>query len=312
MNYFCTIVRKRAREIGPQMLAERHALSIVTRMSSLKSYRGRLAPTPSGPLHIGHARTFLTAYERARGAGGKLILRMEDLYAAHCRMDYANGIEEDLRWLGIRWDEGRDIGGDCGPYVQSEKQSRYREVWQLLHERDAIYPSAHSRKDVERALSAPHEGDFDPVFPASLRPDSIQKVSEPGEINWRLKVPYGETIRFTDNRAGPQEFVAGRDFGDFVVWCRNDWPSYELAVVVDDHDMHITEVVRGEDLLLSTARQLLLYKALGWTPPEFYHCPLVRDENGVRLAKRNDALSIAELRARGLTPAEVLAKAGIR
>ena len=252
----------------------------------------------------------MTACERARATGGKLILRIEDLYAAHCRMDYADGIREDLRWLGIGWDEGPDVGGPCGPYVQSEKQARYLEVWKALNALGAIYPSAHTRKDVERAQSAPHEGDFDPVFPESLRPESVDPVADPGEVNWRLKIPYGTAVRFCDRRAGPQEFVAGRDFGDFVVWCKNGWPSYELAVVVDDRDMRVTEVVRGEDLLLSTARQILLYRALGWVAPEFYHCPLVRDENGVRLAKRTDALSIAELRRRGLSPAEVMKLAG--
>lgn len=286
-----------------------HVVLMTYSMSFLPTYRGRLAPTPSGPLHIGHARTFMTAYERARAAGGKLVMRIEDLYAAHCRMDYADGILEDLRWLGIRWEEGPDVGGPCGPYVQSLRRERYLEVWRLLNASCAIYPSSHTRKDVERAQSAPHEGDFDPVFPESLRPDSVEKVDEPGEVNWRLRVPYGTAVRFVDGRAGQQEFVAGRDFGDFVVWCKNGWPSYELAVVVDDHDMRMTEIVRGEDLLLSTARQILLYHALGWTAPTFYHCGLVRDEQGVRLAKRTDALSIAELRSRGLTPGEVLAMA---
>jgi glutamyl-tRNA synthetase len=252
----------------------------------------------------------MTAYERARAAGGKLVLRIEDLYAAHCRMDYAEGIVEDLHWLGINWDEGPDVGGSCGPYVQSLRQSRYGEVWRLLHAKGLIYPSAHTRKDVERAQSAPHEGDGESIFPEALRPERVEHVDEPGGVNWRFRVPYGTAVRFVDNRAGPQEFEAGRDFGDFIVWCKNGWPSYELAVVVDDHDMRVTEVVRGEDLLLSTARQILLYHALGWMAPAFYHCGLVRDENGVRLAKRTDALSIAELRARGLTPGEVLAMAG--
>lgn len=253
----------------------------------------------------------MTAYERALTAGGKLIMRMEDLYADHCRMDYADGIIEDLHWLGINWSEGPDLGGPCGPYVQSLRQRRYFDVWKMLNAAGVIYPSAHTRRDVERAQSAPHEGDFDPVFPSSLRPTDFGPVSEPGEVNWRLRIPYGTAVRFLDGRAGAQEFVAGRDFGDFVVWCKNGWPSYELAVVVDDHDMRITEVVRGEDLLLSTARQILLYRALRWVAPAFYHCELVRDENGVRLAKRTDALSIGELRRRGMSPDDVLKMASV-
>lgn len=252
----------------------------------------------------------MTAYERARAAGGKLVLRMEDLYADHCRMDYAQGIIEDLHWLGIHWEEGPDEGGPCGPYVQSLRREGYLKVWKLLNAAGVIYPSAHTRKDVERAQSAPHEGDFDPVFPEEFRPEHFEKTDEPGEINWRLKIPYGMSVRFVDKRAGVQEFVAGRDFGDFVVWCKNGWPSYELAVVADDHDMRVTEVVRGEDLLLSSARQILLYRTLNWVAPAFYHCPLVRDEKGVRLAKRTDALAIGELRRRGMSPGEVLYLAG--
>jgi glutamyl/glutaminyl-tRNA synthetase len=280
--------------------------------TSAMAYRGRLAPTPSGDLHIGHALTFLAAYERAKAANGALILRIEDLYADHCRMDFVWSIIEDLRWLGIRWQEGPDVGGPCGPYVQSERNPYYREIWKRLYDAGAIYPSAHTRKDVERALSAPHEGDSDPVFPVELRPESFEKADSPGEVNWRFRANYGEVVSFVDNRAGPRSFVAGKDFGDFVVWCKNGWPSYELAVVADDRAMNVTEVVRGEDLLLSTARQILLYRALGWAVPQFYHCPLVRDENGVRLAKRSDSVSIRELRRRGMSPEEIFAMARVR
>lgn len=280
-------------------------------MSATIPYRGRLAPTPSGPLHIGHARTFFAAYKRSRQAGGALVLRIEDLYADHCRMDYADGIREDLRWLGIRWDEGPDEGGAFGPYLQSlRRESHYLPAWRSLMEKGLLYPSRHTRREVERAMTAPHEGDAEPVFPESLRPASFERHAEPGgEVNWRLKVEYGRRVRFTDGCAGPREFVAGRDFGDFVVWCKNGWPSYEMAVVADDAAMRISEVVRGEDLLLSTARQILLYEALELPLPAFYHCKLVRDEQGVRLAKRSDAVSIATLRERGLSPEEVLSLA---
>jgi len=280
-------------------------------MGGRSSYAGRLAPTPSGPLHIGHARTFMTAFRRAREAGGKLVLRSEDLYADHCRMDYADGIVADLRWLGITWDEGPDVGGPHGPYLQSlRRESHYLPAWKKLMEKGLIYPSLHTRKEVERAMTAPHEGDAEPVFPESLRPEKVEKVAEPGaNVNWRLRVEYGTSVRFCDGRAGEREYVAGRDFGDFVIYCKNGWPSYELAVVVDDSAMGVTEVVRGEDLLLSTARQILLYRALELPVPAFYHTALVRDAKGERLAKRSDAVSIAALREKGLAPSEVLALA---
>lgn len=248
----------------------------------------------------------MTAFERAQTAGGKLVLRIEDLYYEHCQRAFADGIMEDLRWLGVHWDEGPDCGGPCGPYLQSLRQDRYLAAWNALMAKGLVYPSPHTRGDVARAMTAPHGDGVEAVFPESLRPASVPAVSEAGAVNWRFRVDYGRTVRFDDAFAGPQAFVAGRDFGDFVVWCRNGWPSYELAVVVDDVAMGITEVVRGEDLLLSTARQLLLYEALGAVSPTFCHCPLVCDEKGVRLAKRNDALSLRELRARGASPSDVM------
>ncbi len=271
-------------------------------------YRGRLAPTPSGHLHIGHARTFWTAFERARH--GTLVMRMEDLDAPRCRAEYAQAVLEDLRWLGVDWHEGPERGGGHGPYCQRERLDWYAEVWRRLAAAGAVYPSPHSRKDVERAVRAPHEEEErEPIFPPELRPppgswENPAAAGAPQE-NWRFRVPDGEAIRFTDGACGPQCFVAGRDFGDFLVWRRDGLPSYELAVVADDHAMAITEVVRGEDLLASTARQILLYRALGWTPPAFYHCPLVRDAEGRRLAKRTDAVSLRELRNAGLTPDDV-------
>lgn len=274
-------------------------------------YRGRLAPTPSGHLHIGHARTFWTAFERARH--GTLVLRMEDLDAPRCRPEYAADALEDLRWIGIDWQEGPESVGAHGPYRQRDRLDWYAEVWRRLAAAGAIYPSPHSRADVERALRAPHaEEESEPIFPPSLRPASGSWSIPPADAgmpreNWRFRVPDGEAIRFTDGLCGEQCFVAGRDFGDFLVWRRDGLPAYEMAVVADDHAMAITEVVRGEDLLLSTARQILLYRALGWPAPAFCHCPLVCDAEGRRLAKRAGALSLRELRNSGLTPADVRA-----
>lgn len=258
-------------------------------MGSARTYRGRIAPTPSGYLHDGHLATFSIAWRRARDATGTIVYRCDDLDRDRCREAYDEAAREDLHGAGLDWDEGPDCDGPFGPYRQSERQSLYLQTWQQLHATGCIYPSPHSRKDVREALSAPHPEGREPVFPARLRPpaDAAAQYREPAGINWRLRVPDGEAIRFDDARCGPQSFVAGEDFGDFIVWRKDGFPSYELATVADDHHMRITEVVRGEDLLLSTARQLLLYRALQWSPPLWLHTQLIRDADGRRLAKRN-------------------------
>lgn len=273
------------------------------------TYRGRLAPTPTGLLHVGHARTFALAARRAAEAGGALVLRMEDLDRERCRPEFARAAIEDLRWLGLGWSEGPDIGGPRGPYEQSGRLPLFREAWERLRDAGSIYPCSRSRSDVARALSAPHaEDDAEPVFPPSLRPPAGAGLDRAGPdgANWRFRVPDGEAVRFDDAFFGPQSFVAGRDFGDFLVWRRDGLPAYELAVVADDHAMGITEVVRGADLLLSTARQLLVYRALGWAPPAWAHAPLILGPDGRRLAKRSAGFSIRELRERGRAPEEVL------
>ncbi len=267
-------------------------------------YRGRLAPSPTGYLHLGHARTFWTAQQRAEAAAGTLVLRNEDMDARRFRLEFVDAMMEDLRWFGFRWQEGPDCGGPFGPYAQSERGRFYRAALEKLGRAGWIYPCRCSRRDVLRALQAPHAGEEGPVYPGTCRPapgTTFEVAAAPG-ANWRFRVPDGEGICFADGFFGSQQFLAGRDFGDFPVWRHDDVPSYQLAVVVDDAAMQITEVVRGADLLLSTARQLLLYRALELTPPSFYHCPLVTDDAGVRLAKRHDALSLRSLRAKGLTP----------
>jgi glutamyl-tRNA synthetase len=271
--------------------------------------RGRLAPTPTGFLHLGHARTFAVAAARAGSAG--LVLRVEDLDIHRCREEFCTAAIADLRWLGLPWTEGPDIGGPHEPYRQSARTSWYLDVWQRLEAARVIYPSPHSRRDVDEAASAPHEpsgdGAPEPIFPPRLRPTSWDRAAAPGSVAWRFRVPDGRVVEFDDALAGRVRRTAGVDFGDFVVWRRDAMPAYELAVVADDHAMAIAEVVRGADLLTSTARQLLLYEALGWAPPAFCHAPLVRDAEGRRLAKRTAGLSIRELRERGRSPAEVLA-----
>ena len=287
-------------------------------MISPKRYRGRLAPSPTGLLHLGHARTFWTAYERARKAssagGGILVLRDEDLDTQRARADYAAAMLEDLRWLGIEWQEGPDVGGPFVPYRQSERYGLYRAAWERLRNGGWIYPCTCSRRELAAVIGAPHEDgdlneDDEPIYPGRCRPapGAVAEAREPAGVNWRFRIEQGEAIGFEDSGMGARSYVAGRDFGDFVVWRRDDVPAYQLACVVDDAAMQITEVVRGADLLKSTARQILLYRALGMTPPAWRHCPLLRDAAGQRLAKRTDALSLRALRERGLSLAEVRA-----
>ncbi len=262
-------------------------------------YRGRLAPTPTGFLHAGHAATFRTAFQRAGAAGGTLALRIEDLDPVRCRDHFAAAAIEDLEWLGIRW--------TGAPVYQSKRRPLYLEAWRKLRDGGWIYPCRRSRKDVARASLAPH-GD-EPLFPMEWRTDSLASFAfeAPAGINWRFRVPSGETLRFDDGNLGPVEKISQQDFGDFIVWNRDDIPAYELAVVVDDLAMGITEVVRGADLITSTARQLLIIRALEALPPLYFHCPLLVDSEGRRLSKRGGSPALRELRAAGRSPDEILA-----
>jgi len=276
------------------------------------SYRGRIAPSPTGLLHLGHARTFLIAAQRATEHGGALILRNEDIDPQRCRAEFVKAMIEDLRWLGIRWSEGPDCGGPHDPYSQSQRGEHYLEAWRRLRDAGAIYPCTCSRKDLAQAATAPNDADNEPVYPGKCRARTDGPTfAVPAGVNWRFRVPDGEAVRFVDQHFGPQQFLAGSDFGDFVVWRRDDVPAYQLTVVVDDAEMRISEVVRGKDLLKSTARQILLYWALAATIPAFYHCDLVLDEAGQRLAKRHDALSLQHLRESGWTAQQLIEKAGL-
>lgn len=281
-------------------------------------YRGRLAPSPTGYLHIGHARTFWQAFARARNASGTLVFRNEDLDPQRSRADFVEAMFEDLRWLGICWQEGPDVGGPFAPYEQSRRRDSYLQTWKTLLDRGFLYPCTCSRRELSRIAQAPHEGgaarieaDETPMYPGTCRSsaaafDALRRAEHPSGVNWRFRVPDGEAIEFEDLSLGPQRFIAGRDFGDFAVWRRDDVPAYQLAVVADDVAMRITEIVRGADLLLSTARQIRIYRALEQTLPRWFHCPLVVDEQGNRLAKRHDALSVRALRRQGWVPEKVL------
>jgi glutamyl-tRNA synthetase len=268
-------------------------------------YRGRLAPSPTGLLHLGHAQTFWRAQERARERGGMLILRNDDLDRSRWRPEFVEAMLEDLRWLGLEWSEGPDVGGPFGPYNQSERIPLYRAAWEKLRAANLIYPCTCSRKDIQQAVSAPQAGDEEPVYPGTCREKRWEDFKDQ-KVSWRFRTPDGEGVRFWDGHLGEQNYFAGRDFGDFVVWRQDDVPAYQLACVVDDAAMQITEVVRGADLLVSTARQLLLYRSLQLEVPDFYHCELMLDGQGRRLAKRHDALSLRALRERGETPKSLL------
>ena len=213
-------------------------------------------------------------------------------------------MQEDLLWLGIAWD---------GPViVQSERIARYRLALEKLHAAGCIFPCRRSRRDVLDAAGAPHEGgeDDEPLYPREFRPAAgvpLEPLGQKIDVNWRFRVP-DLALTFHDEAEGEQRAVAGRDFGDFLVWRKDDAPSYQLATVVDEIEFGITEVVRGADLIKSTFRQLLLFTAFNRPPPRYYHAPLMMDDRGKRLAKRHDALAVRTLREQGLTPEEVRAR----
>ncbi len=238
-----------------------------------------------------------------------MILRVEDLDRERCKPEYASALLEDMRWYGLAWDEGPDVGGPHAPYRQSGRVPLYEAALRRLASQGAIYPCRCTRRDTQSALGAPHAGDVPAAPHDPCRPHSPaqRSASLPAGVNWRFRTPAEERIAFADGCAGPQAFVAGRAFGDFIVWRKDGSPAYQLAVVVDDAAMEITEVVRGADLLPSTAQQLLLYRALDLEPPAFYHCPLVTSPDGTRLAKRAGAHSLRALRTAGVEPGSLRA-----
>jgi glutamyl-tRNA synthetase len=250
---------------------------------------------------LGHARTFWIAAERARGAGGELLLRNDDLDRSRAWDEYAAALQEDLHWLGLTWQE---------PMVsQSARLPIYQAAFGRLKAAGRIYPCWCTRKDLAEAARAPHEADEqeERVYPGTCRPENHPVHRGEASAAWRFQVRDGEPLEFCDGALGPQRALAGVDFGDFVVWRKSGAPSYQLACAVDDGEMGITEVVRGADLVRSTFRQILLLRALELPVPAYYHCELWRDAHGERLAKRHDALSLRAMRAAGLSPADVRA-----
>ncbi len=263
----------------------------------MTGYRGRFAPSPTGHVHFGTARTALVAWLRARREGGTLVMRMEDLDGPRARPGMAEAILEDLRWLGLDWDEGPDVGGPYGPYAQSERSERYRAAVADLVRRGLAYPCTCTRKELAELASAPHGEE--PVYPGTCR-NGPTHPERPASIRFRFE--RGEP--FVDRLLGPRS--DGIESGDFVIARSDGLFSYQLAVVADDAAMAITEVVRGADLLASVPRQAALHRALGHAPPATLHVPLVVGEDGVRLAKRHGAIAIREARAAGASAEQIV------
>ncbi|MBI2760450.1 MAG: tRNA glutamyl-Q(34) synthetase GluQRS [Chloroflexi bacterium] len=269
--------------------------------------RARLAPSPTGGLHVGNVRTLMLAWLSARAAGGEVVLRVEDLDRARCKPGYTEQMTADLRWLGFDWDEGPDVGGPHAPYLQSLRDDGYATALQRLIGGGWAYPCVCSRAELALAASAPH-GPAGPAYPGTCRDrfrDAEQARRESGrEPAWRFdsrrspRRPWQDAFR--PDAAQPM------DVDDFVLWRADGVPAYQLAVVVDDLAMGITEVVRGDDLADSTPRQLALIAALGGAAPAYRHVSLVQDEQGNRLAKRGGATQVAELREIGAQPEQII------
>ncbi len=272
--------------------------------------RGRYAPSPTGDLHLGNVRTALLAWLFARSAGGAFVLRVEDLDRPRVRPGATARMLEDLRWLGLDWDEGPECGGLYGPYLQSERQAIYDAALARLRAADLVYPCYCSRAEVARAASAPQgAGDEGPRYPGTCRnlTQAERRAREAAGRRpcLRFRAPDRE-IKFVDLVAGPVAQNVAQAVGDFIVSRSDGIPAYQLAVVVDDGLMGITQVIRGADLLSSTARQIALFEALGFATPVFGHVPLVLDAAGARLAKREQAAGVGALRAAGVSPEQVL------
>jgi glutamyl-tRNA synthetase len=274
---------------------------------SLTSVVGRLAPSPTGGLHLGHARTFLVAWLAARSAGGRVIFRLEDLDSARVRQEASASAIMDLRWLGLDWDEGPDIGGPSEPYLQSERASFYAEALERLQTRELVYPCTCTRADIARAASAPHEGEEGPSYPGTCagRRAADARALDNRPFAWRFRVPAG-SIAWSDLLLGEQAIAPALLGGDFVVSRSTGEAAYQLAVVVDDAAMGVSQVIRGDDLVASTPRQLALYRALGLREPWFGHVPLVVDATGRRLAKRDQVIKLASLREAGVDPRKLI------
>jgi glutamyl-tRNA synthetase len=270
--------------------------------------RGRFAPTPSGLLHIGNARTALLAWLQMRKAGGVFVLRMEDIDGPRSRPEFARQILADLRWLGLDWDEGPDTGGPFSPYTQSERLERYAAALDRLDREGWLYPCFCSRAERLSVASAPHglasEG---PAYPGTCRGLTRRERRDKAVFrrpSLRFALP-DRPVEFRDAAAGLQTFAPGAG-GDFIVRRSDGIYGYQLAVAVDDAEMGITDVLRGRDLLDSTPRQILLLRALDLPVPQYAHIPLMHGPDGKRLSKRHGDISLTAIRASGTPPEKVV------
>lgn len=269
---------------------------------------GRFAPSPSGRMHLGNLFCSLLAWLSAKSAGGRMVLRIEDLDPLRCPRVFADGIEQDLLWLGLTWDEGGSLGGPHGPYYQQERTALYAKACEVLTARGLTYPCFCSRAQLH-AASAPHREDGVPVYPGTCRAltgaERAAKAStRPPAL--RLVVP-DETVSFVDGHLGSYAENLAKDCGDFILRRSDGVHAYQLAVVLDDAAMGVSQVVRGADLLSSTPRQLYLYRLLGLDAPRFYHLPLLLDAGGRRLSKRDGDVSLENLRQK-YTPEQVVGR----
>lgn len=276
--------------------------------------RGRFAPSPSGRMHLGNAWTALLAWLDIRKKGGLMVLRMEDLDPDRSRIEYAEGLMEDIRWLGLDWDEGPDIGGPCFPYNQSERMSRYQTIFDKLTQAGHVYSCFCSRGELRSIASAPHAGDLEVPYPghcATLAAEDRIRIEDQGRRPaYRLRV--GEAVvEFADELYGLQHQVLSRTCGDFVIRRSDGVFAYQLAVVTDDADMGIDRILRGADLLASTPRQIYLWHLLGLHPPVFLHVPLLIGSDGSRLSKRHGSLAIAAMRSKGIRPEAIIGQLAV-
>jgi glutamyl-tRNA synthetase len=271
-------------------------------------YRGRFAPSPTGELHLGSAAAAVFCAAAVRAVAGTLILRMEDLDGPRVVPGAAEGILDDLRWLGVRWQEGPDIGGPAAPYVQSQRGAMYQAAVDDLARRGLTYLCDCSRAEIARVASAPHAGDEGPRYPGTCRAYGMQTRAFRRPPAVRLAVPEGGAarVRVVDATLGCLQEDVAVTTGDFVLRRGDGVFAYQLAVVVDDLTMDITEVVRGADLCTSSARQLLLAALLGGAPVRFAHVPLLVADDGARLAKRARGMTLRDQRAAGRDPGELV------